>query len=30
MAADIPEQPHHPHKASGLPRWLEWTTVSDS
>ncbi|HEY7897524.1 MAG TPA: hypothetical protein VIC03_03870 [Gemmatimonadaceae bacterium] len=27
MASDIPELPHHPHKASGLPRWLEWTAA---
>ncbi len=27
MASDIPELPHHQHNASGLPRWLEWTTA---
>ena len=27
MAPDIPEPPHHSHKPSGLPRWLEWTTA---
>ena len=27
MAADIPELLDPPHKASGLPRWLEWTTA---
>lgn len=27
MAPDIPELPHHSHNASGLPRWLEWTTA---
>jgi hypothetical protein len=27
MASDVPESPAQPHKASGLPRWLEWTTA---
>ena len=27
MAPDVPEPPHLPHRASTLPRWLEWTTA---
>jgi hypothetical protein len=27
MAPDVPEPPHRTHKASNLPRWLEWTTA---